>query len=82
MSALVVAAGDELVVVVASHADRDQNDVAFTSSMSTGHPCKLTVRYSDLDRQHTYETVMDVGIQRPNPVVGVESYGIAAPVTG
>jgi hypothetical protein len=77
VSASVVAAGEEVVVVIASHADRNMNDAAFHAWMSAGDRCRLTVRYSDLDRKHTYETIMDVGTQRPNPVIGVASYGLA-----
>jgi hypothetical protein len=80
VSASVVAAGQEVVVVIASHADRAMNDAAFHAWMSAGDRCRLTVRYSDLEREHTYETIMDVGTQRPNPVIGVASYGLASPL--
>jgi hypothetical protein len=78
VSASVVAAGQEVVVVIASHGERALNDAAFHAWMSTGDRCRWTVRYSDLARKHTYETVMDVGTQRPHPVVGVASYGLAS----
>jgi hypothetical protein len=75
-SAAVVGAGDEVLVVVASHAVTEANDAAFYNWLRGHNPGKLTVRYTDLERKLTYETVMEVGTRRPNPVVAIETYGL------
>ncbi len=80
VSASVVAAGDQVLVVIASHSDATDADVEFRGWLGSGqHPCKLVVRYSDIERELVYETVMDVGTQRPNPVVAVDWYALATP---
>jgi len=78
-SASVVAAGGQVLVVIASHAgDTDADaDAEFHGWLRSGRrPCKLIVRYSDIEHELVYETVMDVGIQRPNPVVLVDWYAL------
>jgi hypothetical protein len=75
-SAAVVGASDEVLVVFASHAVTEANDAAFYNWLRGHNPGKLTVRYTDLERKLTYETVMDVGTRRPNPVVAIETCGL------
>ncbi len=79
-SASVVAAGDQVLVVVASHSDDTDADAEFHGWLGRAErSCKLIVRYSDIEREVGYETAMDVGIQRPNPVVAVDWYALAPP---
>jgi hypothetical protein len=76
VSAAVVGTGDEVLVVIASHAVTEANDAAFYNWLRGHNPGRLTVRYTDLERKLTYETIMDVDTRRPNPVVAVETCGL------
>jgi len=76
-SAALVGAGDNVLVVMASHALTEANDAAFSNWLRGHNPGKLTVRYTDLERKLTFETVMDIGTERPNPLVAVDTYGPA-----